>query len=340
MTGLPHVQAMTATPKDSMINIKTTKLTNVEDWKVKAVTDFLPHVVGQAAIIQALEQNGGDIDSAVSKLLDVEYISSQSSTPATPATLSSPGSLSIERDSDSDDDVICRPSKRQNRSVEPERSTLKENSILRREETQSSGNLGLGVVTDSGYEGTESPHKSGSSRIKTGKASQKVHRKKRIAKSKAIHASGPITSESEPDSCRLKSNDTVTTPTLVDTSKEKEDNNLDLLAHPTMANINITGGQIMENNEGLTHPSDGEADDEYRPEGEDDVDSDFTPNAAVSATERKSASSSKKVSKHTRKNSKLTKTSEKLLETTIENFNQNNISAPVEKVVGMKVLSI
>lgn len=343
MTGLPYVQGTIPTGQHPTADATVAEHASVEDWKVKAVTSFLPHLINQAAIIKALELNGGDINNAVSKLLDAEYISSQSTTPA---TLSSPGSSSIERDSDSDDDeVIYRPSKRQNRSMEPERSILNENITLRMQVAQSSSNTELGVGTGIDYDGAQGPQNSGTRLIKTGTTSQKrkEQRKKRIAKSKAVHTSDATSSDSEPEPewCLLKPKDTATKSTLIDMGEETEDDIPDVQAHPTMANINFNTSKAKKDlskakknvakvakvtkvTKGLTYPSDSEADDEYQLDGGDDADSDFAPDTAIPA----------------HKNSNLTKASGKLLQTTIKNFNQNSISSSIEKVSGMKVLFI
>ena len=341
--SLPIRQDATSEATDS-------KLTNVDPWKVKAVIGFLPHLIDEAAIIKALGYNGGDINNAVSMLLDAEYISSQSSTPA---SLSTAGSSSIERDSDTDDEEIYRPSKRQNCTTKTERSLIEENDVPHQiKEARSPKTLVVELGVDSDEEVIQGSHNRKNRTMKTGETLWKHDRKNRIAQVKATSASDVISSESELESelesGRLHSSNRTIKQTTIDASREKDDENeFYLSAHVTKAKVKLTDGKTKEDDSGdLDPPSDSEADDEYQPDGDDEADSDFMPNTGVSTfhgsslyDQRKNLHS-KKVQKHARKDGKRTKPSDKLLGRTIKNFDHTRIPSSIEKVVGMKVLFI
>jgi hypothetical protein len=98
---------------------------------IKAVTTSLPHLIDQATIRKTLEECKGNVDDAVSKLLDSDYLSSQ---PSSPGALSSPGSSSVEREPDSDDDEIYGPNKRQNRRIIKAKAIRKEKARSAKQE--------------------------------------------------------------------------------------------------------------------------------------------------------------------------------------------------------------
>jgi hypothetical protein len=82
---------------------------------IKNIMTATPHLnLDEAAIRKKLEENGGSLDTTLSKLLDSGYLSSN---PPSPGSYSQSGSSSIERDPDSDDDEIYGPNKRQNRRM-------------------------------------------------------------------------------------------------------------------------------------------------------------------------------------------------------------------------------
>ena len=90
---------------------------------VNVVTSSLPYLADRATIQKALEDNKGNINLAVSKLLEAEDQSSASSRRA---------SSSVERDPDSDDELISGPSKKQDRRLSrAAKSQLNQNLAVR-----------------------------------------------------------------------------------------------------------------------------------------------------------------------------------------------------------------
>lgn len=79
----------------------------IEPYKIKIVQSSLPFLSDQQTIKHALEKCKGNVNNAVSMLLDQDEAGSISSTQE---------SSSVERDYDSDDDQIWGPNKRANRS--------------------------------------------------------------------------------------------------------------------------------------------------------------------------------------------------------------------------------
>lgn len=75
----------------------------IEPWKIKVVMTSLPFLADSQTIKHALEQSNGDVNNAVSMLIEAEETGSISSTQE---------SSSVERDYDSDDDQIWGPNKR------------------------------------------------------------------------------------------------------------------------------------------------------------------------------------------------------------------------------------
>lgn len=77
------------------------------EWKIHTVKQSLPFLTDPQVIARALEDCKGNVDNAVSMLMDADQEGSVSSTQ---------GSSSIERDQDSDDEGIYGPNKRANHS--------------------------------------------------------------------------------------------------------------------------------------------------------------------------------------------------------------------------------
>lgn len=93
----------------------TPKTAPIQDWMIMNIMTATPHLaLDEAAIRKKLEENGGNLDVTLSKLLDSGYLSSN---PPSPGSYSQSGSSSIERDADSDDDETYGPNKRQNRRM-------------------------------------------------------------------------------------------------------------------------------------------------------------------------------------------------------------------------------
>jgi OTU domain-containing protein 3 len=122
-TGLPEVNVKEPSSEDMKAGAAIARTINIEDWMLKAVTTSLPSLSDETAIRKALEEAKGDVNTAVSKLMDAEYLSSQPSSPGGPH---SPGSSSVERDADSDDDDVYGPNKRQYRRMKEASKTKAE----------------------------------------------------------------------------------------------------------------------------------------------------------------------------------------------------------------------
>lgn len=104
---------------------KLAQTTHVLPWMVNVVVQSLPYLADRATIHKTLEECKGNIDNAVSKLLDAEDISS---------TSASQGSSSVERDPDSDDDEYCGPKKKQDRRLSrATRTAIKEKERQRKQ---------------------------------------------------------------------------------------------------------------------------------------------------------------------------------------------------------------
>lgn len=101
---------MTCDPSE--VTDADTKLANapyVQPWMVRVVMQSLPWIGDEQLINKIIEECKGNIDAAVSKLLDAEERSS---------TSSGHGSSSVEREEDSDDeDIFSGPKKRQDRRL-------------------------------------------------------------------------------------------------------------------------------------------------------------------------------------------------------------------------------
>lgn len=80
----------------------------IQPWQVNVVMSSLPYLADRETIKKTLEEHKGNIDLAVSSLLDAEDRASVSS---------QNGSSSTERDRDSDDEQFSGPSKKQDRRL-------------------------------------------------------------------------------------------------------------------------------------------------------------------------------------------------------------------------------
>jgi OTU domain-containing protein 3 len=125
-SGLPDVAWKKIPPEDQQGGQAPKKLEYAGQWKINAVKQSLPFLTDLHVIIRALEDCKGNIDNAVSMLIDADQEGSVSSTQ---------GSSSIERDPDSDDEVIYGPNKRAtySRQRRAARNLMRERGQERRE---------------------------------------------------------------------------------------------------------------------------------------------------------------------------------------------------------------
>ena len=108
-TGIPHVTVKVLSPEEELKQReKLEQAPHVLPWQIDVVAQSLPFLADKPTIKRALEAAKGDINTAVSNLLDAEENGGLSSQPE---------SSSVERDQDSDDDVHHGPSKRQDRRM-------------------------------------------------------------------------------------------------------------------------------------------------------------------------------------------------------------------------------
>lgn len=381
MTGLPHVQVIEPDEEDSATDDTSSATHGPDPGKVKAVNGFLPHIIDEAAIVKALEECSGNANSAVNKLLDADYISSQPSTPVQ----SSPGSSSVERDSDSDDEESRRPAKRQNRSRKADKAATAENEKIMNEVTFMSGSPSTGLREDSD-ESIRGSTRRRERVIKAAKAfrKEKEERKRLAELTAASSTAAPSTASPSTAAAYMH----LTTPAYIDlTTSDSEfepepelpvkplqpDNTSselplskikseaeDEVALPQSLSTKVklaTSEFKNEDEADRIAQFDGEADDEYRLDGEDDIESDFeepisptspttpatppsSPGSASSRKEPKTIPSANRVQKSPRKDGKRSKPSRKLLDSTIKSLNSNGTLSPVKKAVGMKVLFI
>jgi OTU domain-containing protein 3 len=82
-----------------------TDASKVEDWRKQVVHDSLNFEASDNQVAQALLSTSGDVDGAVTKLMELQ----------SPSPASTPGSSSVERDHDDDD--AHAPNKRQDRRL-------------------------------------------------------------------------------------------------------------------------------------------------------------------------------------------------------------------------------
>lgn len=98
----------------------TAKTSCVEPWMIKVAMKSLPYLADPVTVQKTLEFCNGNVDDAVSKLLDAE---DRSSSPSTR------GSSSVERDHDSDDDDFSGPNKKQDRRLSRATQTIKQKEV-------------------------------------------------------------------------------------------------------------------------------------------------------------------------------------------------------------------
>ena len=88
----------------------------IQPWMINAVVESLPHYADRATIEKTLQEFKGNVDFAVSKLLE---------SPSQSSASSRCGSSSVERDHDSDEEDYTGPNKKQDRRLSrAKRSTM------------------------------------------------------------------------------------------------------------------------------------------------------------------------------------------------------------------------
>lgn len=108
-SGLPNVRAKALSPEEDAKNkAEAAKVSMVLPWMINVVTQSLPYLADRETIKKTLEESKGNIDTAVSILLDAEERASVSS---------QPGSSCTERDPDSDYEEFVGPNKKQDRRM-------------------------------------------------------------------------------------------------------------------------------------------------------------------------------------------------------------------------------
>jgi hypothetical protein len=119
-TGLPEVAPKALSPQEEQRQKEKLEQTpHVLPWQIDVVSKSLPFLADKPAIKRALEAAKGNIDAAVSNLLEAEENGSNSS--------SHQESSSIERDLGSDDDAeTAAPKKKQDRRMSRAARALKE----------------------------------------------------------------------------------------------------------------------------------------------------------------------------------------------------------------------
>lgn len=106
-TGLPSVTPKVLSPEEEQKQKQKLAATPyVQPWQIDVVSNCLPFLADKPTIKRALEATKGNIDAAVSNLMDAEENGSASSAQE---------SSSVERDQDSDDDANSGPNKKQDR---------------------------------------------------------------------------------------------------------------------------------------------------------------------------------------------------------------------------------
>ncbi|KXL49239.1 hypothetical protein M433DRAFT_151855 [Acidomyces richmondensis BFW] len=107
-SGRPAVCPKVLSPEEeAKQREKLAQVPHVQPWQVDVVSKSLPFLADKPAIKRALEAAKGDVNLAVSNLLDAEECGSTSQ----------PESSSVERDPDSDDDAHAGPNKKQDRRM-------------------------------------------------------------------------------------------------------------------------------------------------------------------------------------------------------------------------------
>jgi OTU domain-containing protein 3 len=89
-------------------------------WMINVVTQSLPYLADRDTIRKTLEESKGNIDTAVSILLDAEERASVSS---------QPGSSCTERDPDSDNEEFVGPNKKQDRRMSRATKALRKEKL-------------------------------------------------------------------------------------------------------------------------------------------------------------------------------------------------------------------
>lgn len=107
-SGRPAVSPKLLSPEEeAKQREKLAQTPHVQPWQIDVVSKSLPFLADKPAIKRALEAARGDVNLAVSNLLDAEEYGSTSQ----------PESSSVERDQDSDDDAHAGPNKKQDRRM-------------------------------------------------------------------------------------------------------------------------------------------------------------------------------------------------------------------------------
>jgi OTU domain-containing protein 3 len=107
--GLPKVTPKVLSPEEELKQKQKLDATPyVQPWQIDVVSNCLPFLADKPTIKRALEASKGNIDAAVSNLMDAEEHGSGSSAQE---------SSSVERDQDSDDDSNAGPNKKQDRRI-------------------------------------------------------------------------------------------------------------------------------------------------------------------------------------------------------------------------------
>ncbi|KAF2459054.1 hypothetical protein BDY21DRAFT_199973 [Lineolata rhizophorae] len=108
-TGLPSVQVKVLSPDEEQRKTeKLAKPVEVQPWMVEVVIKSLPFLADKKVVLRALEQSHGNIDNAVSKLLEADDRGSASTHES---------SSSVEREPDSDDEALNGPNKKRDRNL-------------------------------------------------------------------------------------------------------------------------------------------------------------------------------------------------------------------------------
>lgn len=108
-TGMPHVLPKALTPEEEQRQReKLAQAPHVLPWMIDVVEKSIPWIADKATIKRAIEAAKGNIDNAVSALLDAEGDNSSSSQHE---------NSSVERDHNSDDDMHDGPNKKQDRRM-------------------------------------------------------------------------------------------------------------------------------------------------------------------------------------------------------------------------------
>jgi hypothetical protein len=110
--GPPNVLVRVLTPQEEQAQKdQLARTPQVLPWQIDVVEKSLPFLADKPTIKRALEASRGDINAAVSRLLDADEENANSSI----GSSSYQESSSVERDQDSEDDVHAGPKKRQDR---------------------------------------------------------------------------------------------------------------------------------------------------------------------------------------------------------------------------------